>query len=135
MSNARNHAAVERLAHEAEQRAEAVVESELLLRSVYEAIGSGVLVFDAEGKIVNANAAAEEILGRRVEELLGMRSADFNPGVAEDGSPMRVADRPHLRAVEGRHPLRKIVFGITRPDAGAVGYRWTRYPCLARTAL
>ena len=41
VSNARNHAAVERLAHEAEQRAEAVVESELLLRSVYEAIGSG----------------------------------------------------------------------------------------------
>src|SRR5579859_2414964 len=121
VSNARNHAAVERLAREAEQRAEAVVESELLLRSVYEAIGSGVLVFDAQGKIINANAAAEEILGRRVGELLGMRSGDFNPGVAEDGTLMRLADRPHLRAVESRHPLRKVVFGITRPDAGR---RW-----------
>ena len=121
VSNARNHAAIERLAQEAEQRAEAVVESELLLRSVYEAIGSGVLVFDAQGKVINANAAAEEILGRRVDELLGMRSQDFNPGVAEDGSPMRVQDRPYVRAVEERQALRKVVFGITRPDGGR---RW-----------
>jgi PAS domain S-box-containing protein len=121
VSNARNHAAVGRLAHEAEQRAEAVVESELLLRSVYEAIGSGVLVFDAEGKIINANAAAQEILGRRVEQLLGMRSDDFNPGTAEDGSPMLVTDRPHIRALAARQALRKVVFGITRPDAGR---RW-----------
>ena len=121
VSNARNHAAVERLAREASQRAEAVVESELVLRSVYEAIGSGVLVFDAQGKVMNANAAAEEILGRSVEQLVGMRSADFNPAVAEDGSPMRLQDRPHLVAVERRRALRKVVLGITRPDAGR---RW-----------
>src|SRR5207248_9329587 len=51
VSNARTHAAVERLAAEAEQRAEAVAESERVLRSVYEAIGSGVLVFDANGYV------------------------------------------------------------------------------------
>jgi PAS domain S-box-containing protein len=121
VSNARNHAAVQRLALEAQQRAEAVAKSELLLRSVYEAIGSGVLVFDAAGKIINANAAAAEILGRRIDELVGMRSQDFNPGVSADGAPMRVQDRPHLRAVEGRQALRKVVFGITRPDRGR---RW-----------
>ena len=67
VSNARTHAAVERLAREAEQRAAAVADSELVLRSVYEAIGSGVLVFDPHGTITNANAAAAEILGRTVD--------------------------------------------------------------------
>ncbi|MDQ6674131.1 MAG: GAF domain-containing protein [Chloroflexota bacterium] len=120
VSNARDHAAVQRLAHEAEERASAVAESEVLLRSVYEAIGSGVLVFDGAGTIVNANAAAADILGRRVGELLGMRAQDFNAGVTEDGAPVR--DEPlHLRAVEGRQAVRKVAFGITRPDGGR---RW-----------
>ena len=91
-------------------------ESELLLRSVYEAIGSGVLVFNERGIVINANQAAEEILGRPVAELLGMRSSDFNPGVHEDGSPLAQEDRPFPVAVRTRQPLRKMVFGINRPD-------------------
>lgn len=121
VSNARTHAAGERLAREAEQRAQAAAESELVLRSVYEAIGAGVLVFDNKGMVMNANAAAEAILGRRVEDLVGMRSADFRPGVREDGTPMSLPERPYPRAVETRQALRKVVFGITRPDGGR---RW-----------
>jgi len=121
VSNARTHAAGERLAREAEQRAQAAAESEMVLRSVYEAIGSGVLVFDSQGKIINANAAAEAILGRRVEDLVGMSSADFRPGLREDGSTMDLAERPYPRAVETRQALRKVVFGITRPDGS---HRW-----------
>ena len=116
VSMARTHAAGERLAREAEQRAQAAAESEMVLRSVYEAIGSGVLVFDSQGKIMNANAAAGAILGRRVEDLVGMSSADFRPGVREDGSMMDLAGRPYPRVVESRQALRKVVFGITRPD-------------------
>src|SRR2546421_95157 len=85
VSNARTHAAVEQLAREAEQRAEAVAESERVLRSVYAAIGSGVLVFDAEGSIIHANAAAEEILGQTAEALLGSLSGDTAFAVGEDG--------------------------------------------------
>jgi len=116
VSNARTHAAAERLAREAEQRAADVAESELLLRSVYEAIGSGVLVFDAHGRVINANAAAEEILGRSVDALLGMHSSDFNPPVHEDGSPMSPDERPFPVAAHSRQPVRKMVFGIRRPD-------------------
>jgi PAS domain S-box-containing protein len=116
VSNARTHAAVERLAHEAERRAEAVVESERELRSVYEAIGSGVLVYDEEGKIINANAAAEEILGWRTSKLLGLHAWEFSSGFAEDGSPMRTEDRPNSRAATERRALRKLVLGIDRPN-------------------
>src|SRR5579859_2426663 len=70
VSNARTHAAVEHLAHEAEQRAASVGESERVLRSVYEAIGCGVLVMDTNGTVVTANAAAEEILGYAAARLI-----------------------------------------------------------------
>jgi PAS domain S-box-containing protein len=116
VSNARTHAAVERLAREAERRATAVAESELLLRSVYEAIGSGVLVFNSEGVVITANAAAEEILGRSVGSLLGMRSSDFRPGVHEDGSPMTQDERPFPVAARTGQAIRKMVFGIAPPD-------------------
>jgi PAS domain S-box-containing protein len=121
VSNARAHGAIERLAREAEQRAEAVAESELMLRSVYEAIGSGVVVFDGQGKIITANTAAGDILGRPVDELLGMCSDDFVASVKEDGSPMPLSGRPFPRALTEGGPLRKYVFGITRPDGGR---RW-----------
>jgi PAS domain S-box-containing protein len=116
VSNARTHAAVEQLAHEAERRAAAVAESEWMLRSVYEAIGSGVLVFDGNGVVINANAAAEEILGRSVGELLGMSSADFRPGLREDGRPLLAEERPVPVALRTRTAVRKQTFRITRPD-------------------
>jgi PAS domain S-box-containing protein len=121
VSNARTHAAVELLAREAEQRAEAVAESERVLRSVYAAIGSGVLVFDAEGRIIHANAAAEEILGRTADALLGSLSGDTAFTVSEDGSPLPDDHRPVARAMRTRSAQRKVVLGIVRPDGGR---RW-----------
>jgi PAS domain S-box-containing protein len=121
VSNARTHAAVEQLAREAERRAEAVAESERVLRSVYAAIGSGVVVFDAEGRIIHANAAAEEILGRPADVLLGSKWTEAHPTVAEDGSPLAVDERPVGVAMRTRSAQRKVVLGITRPDGSQ---RW-----------
>ena len=121
VSNARTHAAVEQLAREAERRAEAVAESERVLRSVYAAIGSGVVVFDAEGRIIHANAAAEEILGRPADVLLGSKWTEAHPTVAEDGSPLAVDERPVGVAMRTRSAQRKVVVGITRPDGSQ---RW-----------
>ena len=116
VSNARTHAAVEQLAREAEQRAQAVAESERVLRSVYAAIGSGVLVFDAAGIIIHANAAAEEILGHTAAALLGSTSDDVQPSVREDGSPLPRDQRPVAQAMRTRSAQRKVVLGIVRPD-------------------
>ena len=113
---------VERLAHEAEQRAQAVAESERLLRSVYEAIGSGVLVFDEQRHGDQCEWAAEEILGRPVDELVGMQSADFQPGIqprTDRRCPRRIAS--FRVPFAPRQPLRKIVFGMLRPDGAR---RW-----------
>jgi PAS domain S-box-containing protein len=116
VSNARTHAAVERLAREAEQRAELVAESERVLRAVYAAIGSGVLVFDVDGMIVHANAAAEEIMGQTADTLLGSRSTEAQLTIREDGSVLPVDERPVAVATRTRAAQRKVVMGITRPD-------------------
>ena len=134
VSNARTHAEVEALAHEAERRAAEAASSELLLRTVYEAIGSGVMVFDASGAIVNANAAAAEITGRPVEQLLGMHSTDFLATVREDGSPLPDGERAVVTALRTRQPVRKFVFGITRPDRSGAGCKWTLCRCSAPMA-
>ncbi|MDQ3811764.1 MAG: GAF domain-containing protein, partial [Chloroflexota bacterium] len=121
VSNARTHAAAESLAREAERRAAELAQSELLLRSIYEAIGSGVLVFDSDGVIITANAAAAEVLGRPVASLLGMRSNDFPDAVHEDGQPLADRERAVPAALRTRQPQRRVVFRIGRPDGQ---HRW-----------
>ncbi len=116
VSNARIHAAVEQLAREAERRAADLAGSELMLRSVYEAIGSGVLVFDSSGAIINANAAAEEILGRSFGQMLNMKSEEFRPAMREDGEPLPQSERPVPVVLRTRKAVRKHVLRITRPD-------------------
>jgi PAS domain S-box-containing protein len=116
VSNARAHAAIERLAQEAGQRAEAAAESERLLRSIYEAIGSGVLVYDGQGRITNANAAAAAILGRSGDELMGLTWTDLQPWTREDGGPVASSERPYARAIADRTPVRKLVYTVQRPN-------------------
>ena len=116
VSNARTHAAVERLAREAEERAEAVAESERMLRSVYEAIGSGVVVFDPNGYIVNANAAAHAILGRPPQQLIGLHLSQLEPGVHDDGSRLSLEEQPARVAMRTHKPQRNVVFAIHRID-------------------
>jgi PAS domain S-box-containing protein len=117
VSNARTHAALERLAREAEQRAEVIAESERVLRSVYAAIGSGVVVFDRDGMVIHVNAAAEDILHMRADEILGLRSMDVLHMVREDGRPIPTDEQPARVASRTRSPVRKVVLGIRRPDA------------------
>jgi signal transduction histidine kinase len=50
-----------------------------------------------------------------------MSSADFRPGLREDGSTMNLAERPYPRVVATRQALRKVVFGVNRPDGAR---RW-----------
>ena len=116
VSNARTHAAAERLARETEQRAELVAESERVLRSVYEAIGSGVLVMDPHGIVVTANAAAEEILGIPAARLIGKPPGLIDLQLVDNGSMVPVHERPTPRVTRNRQAERKLVVSFVHPD-------------------
>jgi PAS domain S-box-containing protein len=109
VSNARTHAA-------AEQRAATVAESERVLRSVYEAIGSGVLVMDPDGLVVAANAAAEEILGYSASRLVGKPPGLLDVRLLADGTSVSVDERPGPRVARERRAERKLVYGFVHPD-------------------
>ena len=77
---------------------EALRESEARLRSVFAAITEGVLVFDAQGRVVDCNAAAERMLGRSRDELLGgLRTASW-PTLREDGTAFLPPSSPRPNA-------------------------------------
>ena len=116
VSNARTHAAAEHLAREAEHRAEALAESERVLRSVYEAIGSGVLVINPQGQVVNANTAAEAILGVPASRLLGGRPGVLDLEEHADGRIGPVTELPAARAIRTRSEHRRLLFSFKRPD-------------------
>ena len=118
VSNARTHAAVEQLAQHAQQRADMVAESERVLRSVYEAIGSGVMVLDPTGAVVAANAAAEEIFGVSASSIIGRAPGVIEVQLLDDGSLVPVVERPGPKVARSGQALRKLIYSFRRATDG-----------------
>jgi PAS domain S-box-containing protein len=96
---------------------EALITNEERLRSVVHSMAEGLVVRDARGVITDCNAAAEEILGRRRDELRGLRPGDVLENVVDaDGAPV-APDR-----LLGDHALRSgahepaFEASVRRPD-------------------
>lgn len=69
-------------------------------REVVATLGEGVVVLDAQARVLSRNTAAKAILGATGDELLGRRLAD-SPGsvVCEDGSPCAADQLPSARVL------------------------------------
>ncbi len=84
---------------------------------VYAALASGVVVLDAQGCIVEANAAAEEILGVSLGALRGQPLASSRWAAwCLDGTPLPVAERPAMVALSAHAPVRGVTVRLGRPD-------------------
>ena len=98
----------------------ALRESEARFRTVVESANEGILVFDAEMRIVSANGAAERIIGLPAEKLLGIAGfVSLLPCVLEDGTPVNAETRAPMLAVRARRGVAGRVIGIRR-DSGAI---------------
>jgi PAS domain S-box-containing protein len=91
--------------------------SEERYRAVVEGLGEGVFVQEASGNIVEANAAAQRILGVTREELVGRHMAEAPwRTLREDGSPLPPEERPATVCLRTGQPVRNAVIGALRPD-------------------
>jgi len=92
-----------------------------LLRAVIVNLAEGVLIYDSEGRVVTANPAAEAILGRPLEQLIGTRPSE-RPCVAspEDPGAWPVDRHPPLDTLATGRPHRSVLKGILRPDGQRV---------------
>ena len=81
----------------------------------------GVVVRDAAGAVVFANAAAKRIFGRPPEELAGGETPGDDRRIREDGTTMPDDEVPNVAAQARGEPIRNVMMGMVRAD----GYvRW-----------
>ncbi|MEA2382094.1 MAG: hypothetical protein QOH72_2065 [Solirubrobacteraceae bacterium] len=96
---------------------EALVANEQRLRSVVHSMAEGLIVRDANGLITDCNAAAEEILGRRREELRGHRpEAVLGAIVDSDGAAVAAEQLLGEGALRTGAPEAGFVAGVRHAD-------------------
>ena len=87
------------------------------LRSVVVAMAEGMILLDANGKIVECNAAAERILGLTRAQLEGRTSVDPRwRTIHEDGSPFPGDSHPAVVAQQTGEPVSHVVMGVHTPE-------------------
>ena len=95
----------------------ALRESEARSRTILGALHEGVVLQDAEGRIIEANQAAERLLGLTADQLRGVTSLDPRwRAVHEDGTPCPGEEHPATIALRTGVQQREIVLGVHKPD-------------------
>jgi PAS domain S-box-containing protein len=90
----------------------ALRDSEARYRQLFDSMIQGVVYLDGEARITSANPAAERILGRARDELVGQTPYDLGwHGVHEDGSAMPVEDHPAILCLRSGKQVGHVVMG------------------------
>lgn len=81
---------------------QALRESEDRAHAVFESTGDGIIIIDARGTVVSANAAAGRLLGMDPSELVGRGLHEYRgQSFDESGAPLRYEQLPPVRALRG----------------------------------
>jgi len=87
------------------------------LRSLFNTISEGVVLINPDGRIVQANPAAERILGLERSEIEGRSYLSPEWEVLRpDGSPMPPDERASPRTMKEKRPVNDVMMGVRRPD-------------------
>jgi PAS domain S-box-containing protein len=90
---------------------------EARFRTVVAALAEGVVLRDAEGRIVDCNASAERILGKTLAQMAGQTVAGPEwEMLREDGSLMPEEEHPNLVAKRTGLPQSNVVVCYRKPD-------------------
>jgi PAS domain S-box-containing protein len=104
-----------------EQSERARAESEETYRLLFSSMLSGVIWIDEQGRILEANPAALDILALTRERILG--ASIFDPSwrpTGLDGAPLGHRDLPAWRALRSGQPEASFFSGVTREDGKRV---------------
>jgi PAS domain S-box-containing protein len=94
-----------------------------VFRRLFDTMAQGVVLHDAAGAVVDANPAAERLLGLTFDQMAGRTPVD--PGwrvLREDGSPLADDEHPGLVSLRSGAPVTAAILGVRSPDAE--GVRW-----------
>ncbi len=108
---------------ERKQAEEAIKESEERFRTLFETMAQGVIYHDAEGRVISANLAAQQILGLTLEEMIGKTSLDpKRKRLREDGSEFPSEEHPSIVALRTGKPVNNVIMAVYNPVDK--NYRW-----------
>ncbi|WP_437718477.1 PAS domain S-box protein [Sorangium sp. So ce448] len=97
-------------------------------RAVTGSIGEGVLAMDREGRITFFNPAAERLLGWTAEEVVGRRVQEIVQFRRADGTSVPDEDHPALRAIHAGEPVRSDEDVVSSRDRAALHVSCTFAP-------
>ena len=104
--------------------AEQLTVSEDRYRTLFETLPQGVIYCAADGRILEANPAACEILGVAADEMARWPLASATQAVREDGSPWRPEELPVAVALRTGEVVTDAVLGVPHGRTGET--RWLR---------
>jgi PAS domain S-box-containing protein len=104
--------------------------SEAQYRSTLAALEEGVVLRDAEGRILSRNAAAERILDGEPWLMDSPFDASMDV-IHEDGTPLRPEELAPLRALRSGEPVSGSVFGFRRKDGRRTWVQVAAQPLVA----
>jgi PAS domain S-box-containing protein len=108
---------------------QALRESEERYRLLWGALIEGIVVIDAEGKIISVNPGAEKILGFPAKRLAGGSIYDPRWGVLrEDGKPSKPDEFFTLASLRTGKPMANIVIGLHRADGQLIWLNGSTQP-------
>ena len=90
--------------------------SESFARTVVAGLGEGVVVHDAEGRLVTVNPAAVRLLGRAFDDPTGDAARSGWRVVRLDGTTFPTAEYPNAVALRAGQAVRGVLLGVVRPD-------------------
>jgi PAS domain S-box-containing protein len=95
------------------QATEALKESEKRFRKLIKDLYAGILLQDAEGRILMTNDAAYKMFGVPESELLGRQIWQiFAHIIKEDGSAFLTEERPSYKAITSKKAVKDVVMGV-----------------------
>jgi two-component system sensor histidine kinase UhpB len=105
-------------------RGNALVLREEHLSAIFSAMAEGLLIYATDGQIIDANPAAETILGLTRDQLLSETLID-SPWqfIQEDGTPCPAGEQLATLTLSTGQPVQNRILGIRLPDARL---RWIR---------
>lgn len=92
-------------------------EGDTHLRLLFENMHQGIVYQDAMGRVINANPAAERILGISLDQMQG-KSSEKSPfkTVRENGTDYPFEEHPAIIAIHSGKPVEDAVMGVIHPD-------------------
>ncbi|HWJ90584.1 MAG TPA: PAS domain S-box protein [Flavisolibacter sp.] len=98
------------------EASEALKESEKRFRTLIKELYVGVILQDAEGRVLMTNDATFKMFGVAESDLVGRRIWDmYTKIVKEDGTPFDISERPSRQAIATKKAVKDVVMGIWHP--------------------